>query len=46
MEVYGLERTAYKNMAYENDLYNTITAIHNGYFPNNLRKNCLFFTLL
>jgi hypothetical protein len=27
-EVYRLERTAYKNMATENDLYNTTSIIH------------------
>ena len=35
-EVYRLERGAYKNMATENGLCNTTTAIHNGYYTKQI----------
>ena len=31
-EVYRLETRAYKDVATENDLYNTTSTIHNGYY--------------
>jgi hypothetical protein len=36
-EVNGLERTAYKMVENENCMYNTITAIQNGYYPKQFR---------
>lgn len=37
-EVYRLERRATKNIATENDLYNSISIIHNGHYHKQITR--------